>query len=80
MDTHERYERIALLEEAQGLLEKALSLVREAVWGTGLYNRAEAYIVPTLRMAISDDHNYLGGQPSNLAEMIDSLHEEEGEH
>ena len=70
MDTHER---ISNLEEAQNLIAEALDLIKAAIRGTGLKHRAEAYIVPTLIMAISDDHDYLGGQPCNLGEMIEAF-------
>ena len=72
-------DRIYALEEAQGHLEEALDLVRQAVRGTRLEDRADAYIIPSLAMCISDDHGYLAGQPSNLAEMIQALREHDDE-
>jgi hypothetical protein len=63
-------DRIYALEEAQGKLEEALDLVRQAVRGTRLADRAHAYIIPSLAMCIDDNHGYLGRQPCNLAEMI----------
>jgi hypothetical protein len=74
---HTTRERIDQLEEAQGLLEEALRLVKQAVRGTGfLEDRARAYLIPSLAMCISGDHGYLGGQPCNLAEMIQDLRKE----
>jgi hypothetical protein len=70
-------DRIYALEEAQDHLEEALDLVRQAVRGTRLEDRAHAYIIPSLAMCIGDDHGYLGGQPSNLAEMIRTFREYE---
>jgi hypothetical protein len=68
-------DRIYAFEEAQGHLEEALDLVRQAVRGTRLEDRADAYIIPSLAMCIGDDHGYLAHQPSNLTEMIQALHE-----
>ena len=72
-------DRIYALEEAQGHLEEALDLVRQAVRGTRLEDRADAYIIPSLAMCIGDGHGYLGSQPSNLAEMIQALREYDDE-
>jgi hypothetical protein len=66
-------DRIYALEEAQGHLEEALDLVRQAVRGTRLADRADAYIIPSLAMCIDENHGYLGRQPSNLAEMIQAF-------
>lgn len=71
MDTNER---ISMLEEAQGLLEEALTLIRQAVRGTHVEDSAESYIIPHLKMRINDQHEYLGRE-QNVAELIDALRE-----
>jgi hypothetical protein len=66
------HERIDLLEEAYDSLEQAIANIRRAVRGTGLEAGANAYLLPTLIMSLSDDHEYLGHQ-SNVAELIQAL-------
>jgi hypothetical protein len=72
-------DRIYALEEAQGHLEEALDQVRQAVRGTRLKDRADAYVIPSIAMCIGDDHGYLGRQPCNLAEMIRAFKEYDDE-
>jgi hypothetical protein len=72
MDT---YDRIALLEEAQGLLKEALDLIRQAVRDTPIENSAESYLIPHLAMRIDDHHEYLGREQS-VAELIAALRED----
>ncbi len=73
MDTNER---VSMLEEAQGLLEEAVSLIRQAVRGTHVEDSAASYLIPHLKMRISDQHEYLGRE-QNVAELIDALRESE---
>jgi hypothetical protein len=70
------HDRIDLLEEAYDFLEQAITNVRRAVRGTELEAGAKAYLLPTLIMSLSDDHEYLG-QQSNIAELIQALYEGE---
>lgn len=66
-------ERIVLLEEARECLNEAIDLIKQAVQGTSLEDRAESYVLPSLTMCASDEHDYLGSQPCNIAEMIQAL-------
>lgn len=70
MDTHERIE---MLEEAREHLEEAIQLIKGALRGTQVDNYARAYIIPSLIMAASENHAYLGSQPANIDELIDTL-------
>jgi len=72
-------EKIALLEEARELIEKAVANIREAVQDTSEDSRAAAYIIPTLEMCCYESTNWLGKQESNIEELINSLEESEDE-
>ena len=69
-------ERIDELKEAREHLEQAIALIRSAVRGTSEEQRAESYVLATLAMCRGDEHDYLGQQPANIAELIDTLREE----
>lgn len=69
-------ERIDELKEAREHLEQAIALIRRAVRGTSEEQRAESYVLATLAMCRGDDHDYLGQQPANIAELIDTLRED----
>lgn len=69
-------ERIDELKEAREHLERAIALIRSAVRGTSEEQRAESYVLATLAMCRGDDHDYLGQQPANIAELIDTLQED----
>ena len=76
MDTSERIE---LLEEARGLLEEVVDKIAEAVDGTDQANGAEAYVIPSLKMCLGGDHEYMGSQPYNIEELIESINSAEDE-
>ena len=69
-------ERIDELKEAREHLEQAITLIRRAVRGTSEEQRAESYVLATLAMCRGDEQDYLGQQPANIAELIDTLREE----
>ncbi len=77
MSNDEIQERIDHLEYAQDLLYEAIDQIRAAIRRTGIEAGAEAYIIPTLKMAASDEHEYLGSQPYNVAELIKALEDSE---
>jgi len=66
-------DRIEQLEEAREAIDMAADLIRNALRGTRHANYAEAYIIPTLKMAARDVHEYLGSQPANIDELIREL-------
>jgi len=70
-------ERIELLEEAREQLQEAIDKIEEAVYETRLEDRAEAYILPSLKMCLGNDHGYLGSQPCNIDSMIESIENED---
>jgi len=73
---HDVEDRIEELKEAREHLEQAIALIRSAVRGTSEEQRAESYVLATLAMCRGDEHDYLGQQPANIAELIDTLREE----
>ena len=66
-------ERVDLLLEAQECIYAAVDKIKEAIAGTGEEDMAEAYVIPSLKMCASDNHGYLGSQPSNISELIDAI-------
>lgn len=73
MSNEEVQERIDQLEYAQDLLYEAIEQIQAAIRRTDLEAGAEAYIIPTLKMAASSEHEYLGSQPYNVTELIEAL-------
>ena len=69
----DQQERIDMLYEAQEYLEEAIQLIKGAVRGTDSQSYAESYVIPTLIMAKTEDHGYLGSQPANLDELIQAM-------
>jgi hypothetical protein len=69
----ERSERLDKLDEAREYIEEAVRLIREATRGTSEENRAEAYVIPTLKMCAGNDHEYLANQPYNVEELHAAL-------
>lgn len=72
-------EKINLLEEARTLIEEAITKIEDAVSNTDEEHRAEAYIIPSLKMCCYNETGYLGSQPSNIEELIDSIDEMKNE-
>ena len=69
--------RIDDLEEAKELLCRAIELIRDAVDGSAVYQTADAYLIPTLEQAMSDDNQWVGGHnPGNIQNLIDRLQDE----
>lgn len=68
-----RGERLDKLDEARECIEEAVRLIREATRGTDEERRANAYVIPTLKMCAGNDHEYLGSQPSNVEELYEAL-------
>jgi len=66
-------ERIEMLQDAQQLIDEAIEAIRGAIRGTEVEPGAEAYVLPTLQMCASAEHEYLGSQPYNLDELIRAL-------
>jgi len=75
MDT---YERIAMLEEAQGLVQEAIEKVEMALAGTHLKNRADAYQLARMKILADPDHQYLT-LDEGIHHLIDDLKEAERE-
>ena len=74
----ELQERFDHLEMAHDLLCEAIEQIQAAVHRTELEAGADAYIIPALKMALSDEHEYLGHQPYNVAELMEALTTSEG--
>lgn len=72
----EDYERIEMLEEAREAIKGAVQLIRLAIEGTGMVDYAEAYVIPSLLMC-AGSQAYLGGQPANVDELIESFSSED---
>ncbi len=68
-----RGERLDRLDEARECIEQAVRLIREATRGTDEERRADAYVIPTLKMCAGNDHEYLGSQPYNVEELYEAL-------
>jgi len=73
----ETSERIEMLQDAQELLREARQLIKWAVRGTDFSNNAEAYAISAIDMVISNDHDWLSGNPGNIEELIESLENSE---
>ena len=66
--------------ELQEILEGIQSLMDDAEYllqGTQAESRAKAYWVAHIRMAMDDEHQYLGGSMCNIQATINELREEE---
>lgn len=63
-------DRLALLADARASIEQAIRLVREATRDTPKADRAEAYLVPSLQMCATDGHDFLGGLPASIDELM----------
>lgn len=68
-------ERIDTLRDAQDLLGEVIDLIERAIHGTELEPLAYSYLIPALKMAQTQDHEYLGSQTANLDELIHALKE-----
>ena len=75
----DKEDRIDALEQAQEKIEEAIDLIRSAVSGTEEENGAEAYVIPSLTMCAYDKTQYLGQQPYNCDELINTFENEEEE-
>lgn len=60
-------------EEIEEKIGEAESLLREAP--APIRGRAEAYWLPHLYTALSDDHGYVGGSMATLSDTIQELRE-----
>lgn len=68
--THEQYNRLTeIKEELLQLLNEANKMVR----GTSEENRAHSYWFAHIRMALDDEHGYLGSSMCTLQGSIDAL-------
>ena len=56
LSTNERFQK---LEEAQGLLQEALDLVKEATKGHYVESNVKAYFTDHLRIMVDDNHGFL---------------------
>jgi len=72
--------KIEALEDAKEQLQEVIELIEDAVKGTTLASRAEAYIIPSLKMCLGQGHGYLGSQPCDIDEMIKDMDDEEVEN
>lgn len=69
---------VEIQEEISGLLNEAARLVRSH----GVDNeadRADAYWIPHIRMALCSDHGYVGSSMCSMMDTAESFLEEEGE-
>ena len=78
MNTNDKEYKISQLEEAKDHLEQAIELIEEAVQGTTLEARALQYIIPTLKMSLDNNHEFMG-KNQNIEEMIEELENEDAE-
>jgi len=67
---------ISELSEIKEEILELLGNAREVVKGTSEASRAHAYWIAHIRMALDDDHEWLGGSMCTLQGSIDSLQEE----
>lgn len=72
MDTNER---IALLEEAQELMQEAVEKVEQAIRGTGIERRAEAYTLARMKIIANPNHGYLTAD-EGIHDLIEDLRQE----
>lgn len=77
MEKMDSAKRIEALEEARNLIKQAIELIKDAIEDTSIEDRAEAYILPSLKMCLGSGHGYLGSQPCNIDEMIEDIEEDE---
>lgn len=63
-------EMLELLDEADRLLSGAEGMV---------YDRAKAYWIPHIKMALTKEHDYLGGSMETLEDTIEELREPDAE-
>lgn len=78
-------ERADLVIEAQGMIDEAVELLRQAVLGTDVEGSANAYLIPVLVMAARDEHEYLGSNQCTAQYVLDhfaglAAQEREAEH
>jgi len=66
-------ERIELLEDARESIDQAISLIKDAIGDTDIYDYAHSYVLASLTMCARSDHMYLGRQPGNIDELIAAL-------
>lgn len=64
----DQQERIDMLREAQKLLYDVAQMIEDAVDGTPVEHRANAYIIPHLQSWIEDPY-----QSANIEELINDL-------
>ena len=58
------------------LLDQMESLIQGADVGMA-YNRAKAYWIPHVRMALTKEHSYLGGSMVDCEDTINEMYEDE---
>ena len=61
------------LAEIKGKMLELLEEARQAVSGTCECNAAESYWVSHIRMALDNEHQYLGGSMHTMQDTIDEL-------
>lgn len=71
-------ERVALLEEAQELMQEAVEKVEQALQGTGLLRRAEAYTLARMKIIADPNHGYLT-HDEGIHDLIEDLKQEDEE-
>lgn len=71
--------RIGMLQEAQDLINQAIDLIRDAIVGSSVENTANAYLIPDLETAASEDTQWVGKNYGNIDRLIRSLRESEKE-
>lgn len=78
--TLETEERVALLQEAQELMQEAVEKVEQALRGTGLLARAQAYTLARMKIIADPNHGYLT-RDEGIHDLIEDLKQEgeEGE-
>jgi len=60
-------------EEMLSLLDEAEHLVRQE---RGVYDRAKSYWIPHIKMALTKEHEYLGGSMVTMEDTIEELKEQ----
>lgn len=70
-------ERIAALEEAQGKIQEAIDLIKEACQEHPFWDRVRSYLVSQLEMAKSDDHEWLGKNYASISSIIEDIRNNE---
>ncbi|MBN1966613.1 MAG: hypothetical protein JW910_18315 [Anaerolineae bacterium] len=72
-------ERADLLHEAYEHIEEAVEQIKQATRDTDEWPRVRAYLVSTLEISLSDDHDWLASNTCTLRSLIDWAEELEQE-